>query len=168
MKIRQVMGAVGLTIAAWLAPGKAPQAAMIVYDSISIFQGQQGFTDSFSVTTPGTLTATVTAMPWLDTVNDLSFYMTGATGRLGSTLSGSGTESINIGQAGTYSANWFGNAQGLFDLGVVGVNIEFTPYATTVPLPASILLMLSALALLFAWPRIAPGVTPTSAAASLN
>jgi hypothetical protein len=155
MTLRQVMSAVGLMVAVFLAPVKAAHADMIVYDGFSLFQGQQAFTDSFTVTTPGTLTATVTAIPWLDTVTDLSFFLSSATGSLGSTMTGGGTESMKIGAPGTYSASWFGNAQGLFDLGVVGVNIEFTPYATTVSLPASIVLMLSGLGLLFAWPRFA-------------
>jgi hypothetical protein len=158
MKLGHILSAVGLAFAAWVLPGNAAHADMIIYDSMSIFEGQQAFTDSFSVATPGTLTVTITDVNWLDTVTDLSFFMSSPTGTVGSTLTGSGTESINLTSAGTYSANWFGNAQGLYDLGVVGINIEFRPNGVPVPLPASILLMLSGLGLLFAWPRIASSV----------
>jgi hypothetical protein len=164
MKLSHILSVIGLAGAAWLLPGKAAHADMIIYDSMAIFQGQQAFTDSFSVTTPGTLTVTMTDVPWLDTVTNLSFYMSSPTGIVGSPLNGAGTESINLSSAGTYSANWFGNAQGLYDLGVVGVSIEFRPNGTPVPLPASILLMLCGLALLFAWPRIAASL-PTARSA---
>jgi len=165
MKLSQIASVAGLVLATWLVPGKAAHADTIIYDSMAVFQGQQAFSDSFSVSTPGTLTVTVTDVPWLDTVTDLSFFMSSPTGTVGSTLNGAGTESITLSSAGTYSANWFGNAQGLYDLGVVGVNIEFRPNGTPVPLPASILLMLSGLGLLFAWPRIVPSL-PTPNAAS--
>jgi hypothetical protein len=165
MKLHRIVSAVGLLLAAWLVPQKAAHADMVVYDSISVFAGQQAFTDSFSVTTPGTLTVTMTNIPWLDTVTNLSFFMSSPTGTLGSTLNGSGTEAITISKPGTYTANWFGNAQGLYDLGVVGLNVEFHPNGTTVSLPASILLMLSGLGLLFAWPRLATALPPGHSAA---
>jgi hypothetical protein len=154
MTLRQVMIAMGLMVAAWLTPVRAAHADMIIYDGFSLFEGQQAFTDSFTVTSPGTLTATVTSIPWLDNVTDLSFFLSSASGPMGTTINGGGTESIKISAPGTYSASWFGNAQGLFDLGVVGVNIEFTPYTSTVALPTSIVLLLSGLGLLFVWPRV--------------
>jgi hypothetical protein len=167
MKLSQILSVAGLAVAAGLSPGKAAHADMIIYDSMAVFEGQQGFTDSFSVSTPGTLTVTVTDVPWLDTVTNLSFFMSSPTGAVGSTLNGAGTESITLNSPGTYSANWFGNAQGLYDLGVVGVNIEFRPNGTPVPLPASIILMLSGLGIVFAWPRIAPSL-PSPRAAELG
>jgi hypothetical protein len=63
--------------------------------------------------------------------------------------------------AGTYYAHWFGDAQGVYNLGVVGLKIQFQPGATAVPLPATLLLMLSGLGLLFGWQsRKAPVLTP--------
>jgi hypothetical protein len=169
MKLSPILSMLTHVAAAWLVPAGAAHADMIIYDSMTVFQGQQAFTDSFNVSTPGTLTVTVTGVPWLDTVTNLSFFMSSPTGTVGSTLAGAGTESISLNSPGTYSANWFGNAQGLYDLGVVGVNIEFRPNGTPVPLPASILLMLSGLGLLFAWPRIAPSLpTPRSADLSVS
>jgi hypothetical protein len=168
MKLSQIISAAGLAIAVWLVPGKAAHADMVIYDSMAMFQGQQAFTDSFSVATPGTLTVSVTSVPWLDTVTGLSFSLSSPTGTVGNSLSGGGSETINLASAGTYSANWFGNAQGLYNLGVVGVDIEFRPYASPVPLPTTILLMLSGLGLLFAWPRLAPSLTPQRSAVEMH
>jgi hypothetical protein len=164
MKLSRIMSAAMLVFTAWLAPGKAAHADMVVYDGMSILQGQQAFSDSFSVSAPGMLTVTVSNVPWLDAVTNLSFFMSSPKGTVGTMMSGAGTESISLSSPGTYSANWFGNAQGLYDLGVVGVNVEFRPNGAVVPLPVSILLMLSGLGLLFAWPRIAPSLpAPRSA-----
>lgn len=155
MKFRQILSALGLLLAAWMAPVQAAHADMVVFDSMSLFQGQQAFTETFSVTTPGTLNVTVSDIPWLDSVADLSFFLSSPKGVVGPTMNGGGNELISI-APGTYTASWFGNAQGAYDLGVVGVNIDFHPNGTPVGLPASVFLMLSGLGLLFAWPRIAP------------
>ena len=75
---------------------------------------------------------------------------------VGSTLSGASSESVSV-APGVYYAHWFGNAQGNFNEGVLGVNIQFQPN-TTVPLPASLLLMLSGIGILFGWQlRRTPG-----------
>ncbi|MGA2399425.1 MAG: hypothetical protein ABSG30_15355 [Steroidobacteraceae bacterium] len=161
MKFRQIMSAVGLLFAAWMVPGKAAYADMVVFDSMSLFQGQQAFTKTFSVATPGTLNVTVSDIPWLDSVANLSFFLSSPTGTVGPTQNGGGSELISL-APGTYTASWFGNAQGPYDLGVVGVNIDFHPNGTPVGIPASVLLMLSGLGLLFAWPRIAPALPSSS------
>jgi hypothetical protein len=159
MKYRDILKAVCLVLAIWVAPATGARAEMVVFDSMSFFQGQQGFAQTFTVTTPGTVSVSVTDVPWLDAVANLSFYLSSPTGVVGQTLSGSGNELISIGP-GTYTANWFGNAQGVYDMGVAGVDVNFYPSGTTVALPASLFLMLSGLGLLFAWPRMATGVDP--------
>jgi MYXO-CTERM domain-containing protein len=64
-----------------------------------------------------------------------------------------GGDSVNIG-AGTVYAHWFGDAQGPYNFGVLGVKIQFTPAGgTTVPLPRSLMLLVSGLGLLFGWQR---------------
>src|SRR5271156_2883683 len=107
MKFSQILSAVGLLFAAWMVPGKAAYADMVVFDSMSLFQGQQAFTETFSVTTPGTLNVTVSDIPWLDSVADLSFFLSSPKGVVGPALSGGGNELINI-APGTYTASWFG------------------------------------------------------------
>jgi len=165
MKFRQILCVMGVLFVAWIIPGKAAHADMVVFDSMSLVQGQQAFTQTFSVATPGTLSVTVSDIPWLDAVSNLSFFLSSPKGVAGPTLSGGGSESMNI-AAGTYTASWFGNAQGPYDLGVVGVNIDFHPNGTPVGIPASVLLMLSGLGLLFAWPRIAPTLPSRSTPAA--
>jgi hypothetical protein len=150
MKLRQLLVTSALALAACAMSGGAVQAETVLYDGISLFQGQQAFTDSFTLSTPGTLTMTLSNIPWLDQVSDLTGFLSTSSGVVGTTI-GAGTESLSLGP-GTYSAHWFGDAQGTYNLGVVGMSIEFQPtWTTPVSLPGSLLLMLSGLGLLFGW-----------------
>jgi hypothetical protein len=160
MKLRRFLPASVLLLAAWALPGGAARADSILYDGISLFSGQQSFTQSFNVTTPGTLTFALSNIPWLDTVSSLSGFLSNSSGELGTTITGQGTESFNVG-AGTYYAHWFGDAAGTYNLGVVGLRIGFQPGVTAVSLPTSVVLMLSGLGLLFGWQsRKTPALAP--------
>jgi len=117
-----------------------------LYDSSGFIQGQQSFVQSFDITTPGTLTVSLSDIPWLDTISNLNFFVTSATGTIGS-YEGQGTESINVGP-GVIFAHWFGDANGTFGVGAYGIKIQFQP-STPVPLPPSLLLSLSGLLILF-------------------
>lgn len=154
MKFNHILVAASLILAAGVMPAGAARAETVLYDGMTVVQGQQGFTESFYVSTPGTLTMTVTDIPWLDTVSNLTFFLSSSSGLLGTTQS-DGSETINV-QPGTIYAHWFGDAQGTYDLGVVGVNVQFQPNGTVVGLPASLLLMLSGLGLVFGWQRRIP------------
>jgi hypothetical protein len=160
MKLRMFLAA-PLLLAAWIMPAGAARADTILYDGISVISGQQSFTESFNVTGPGTLTFSLSSIPWLDTVSNLSGFLSSSSAQIGTTLIGAGTESFNV-DAGTYYAHWFGDAAGTYNLGVVGLNIDFQPGgATPVGLPTSLVLMLSGLGLLFGWQsRRAPALTP--------
>jgi hypothetical protein len=70
---------------------------------------------------------------------------------LNPTANGGGSETYSVG-AGPIYAHWFGNAAGIYDLGVIGVTISFQP-TLPVPLPASLVLLLSGLGVLFGWQR---------------
>lgn len=157
MKLRALLAAAALLLSAWIMPAEA-RADTLIYDGISLFSGQQSFTQSFTVTTAGTLTFSLSTISWLDTVSDLSGFLSTTSGEIGSTI-GAGTESVSV-AAGTYYAHWFGDAQGTYNLGVVGLKINFQP-VTPVSLPASLVLMLSGLGLLFGWQsRRVSGLTP--------
>jgi len=48
--------------------------------------------------------------------------------------------------------HWFGDASGAYDLGVYGLKVTFQPNGVTpVPLPGSLLLLLSGIGFLMAW-----------------
>jgi hypothetical protein len=160
MKYRQILKMLCFSLSAWAASAGAAQAETVIFDSMSFFQGQEGFTQTFNVATAGTLSVSLSDVPWLDNVANLSFFLSSPTGTVGQALSGNGSELISVGP-GTYTANWFGNAAGTYNMGVVGVDVNFYPQGTTVPLPASIFLMLTGLGLLFAWPRVTGDVQPS-------
>lgn len=146
-----------------LAVGATMSAAHAapVYDGISLISGQQSFTDSFSVAGPGTLTMSLTSVPWLDVVSNLSGFLSSSSGQIGTTINGAGTESFDL-VAGTYYAHWFGDAHGTYNLGVVGLKIDFQPNsATPVPLSKSLVFLLSGLGLLFGWQSRKPGSATT-------
>ncbi len=148
MKVRTLLPA-ALLAAACALPGMA-SADSVLYDSLSIISGQQSTVQSFSVSTPGTLTITLSDLPWLDPVTGLSAFLSTPSAMVGNSF-GAGTQSFDV-AAGTYYAHWFGTAAGTYNLGVVGMEITFSPSnVTAVPLPASLILMLSAAGMLFGW-----------------
>jgi hypothetical protein len=149
MKLRHVLPT-ALMSAAALAGSGAAHAETLLYDGISLFSGQQSFTDSFTLTTPGTLNITLSNIPWLDTVSDLTGFVSTSSGMIGNAI-GAGTESLSVGP-GTYYAHWFGDAQGVYNLGVVGMQIGFQPSGmSAVPLPTTLILLLSGLGVLLGW-----------------
>jgi hypothetical protein len=168
MKSQPFFTALSLLLGAWVLSIGAARADTVLYDSAGFVQGQQSFVQSFNITTPGTLTVTLSEFSWLDTISNLTGFVSTSSGVMGSTFS-SGSESFSIG-AGTIYAHWFGEAQGTYDIGVLGVKIMFQPNGVTaVPLPASLILLLSGLGVLLGWQRRArdPSAAPdhTTAAA---
>jgi hypothetical protein len=149
MKIQQFLPASILLFACGLMSAEAARAGTVLYDSASIIAGQGGATQSLDLSAPGTLTITITNIPWLDVVADLTCFLSTTTGVVGNKMYAAGSESVSVGP-GTYYANWFGDAQGMYNEGVVGVKIQFQP-ASTVSLPASLVLLLSGLGMLFGW-----------------
>ena len=141
------MSAILLAIAGFAALSGAPirsaSASEVILDSSGFITGQQTLTDTFSVSGPGTLTVTLTDMVWPVALASLDMTVGTAQGLLGPEV-GVGTNSFQVNGGGQVIAQWFGTAQGPLDAGVYGLKIEFTP----VPLPASIVLLLSALGLL--------------------
>ena len=161
MNVKKFFAASLLISSAWTVPFTAAHASTVLYDSATFVQGQQAGVQSFDITTPGTLTVTLTDIAWLDVVSDLTASVTTASGVVG-TSTGAGSESFSVG-SGTVFAHWFGDASGASDLGVLGIEVVFqAANATPVPLPASLLLLLSGLGVLFGWQR--REILPTVAA----
>jgi hypothetical protein len=152
MKSRTFAASALLVLGIWLTPFAASRADSVLYDASSFVEGQQSFTQSFNVSGPGTLTVSITDIAWLDIVSDLNCFLSTASGLINPAANGGGSETFSVGSGPIY-AHWFGSAQGIYDLGVIGVKITFQPAGIPVPLPASLVLLLSGLGVLFGWQR---------------
>jgi hypothetical protein len=154
MKSQTFAASALLALGIWLTPFTASRADAVLYDAGSFVQGEQSFTQSFNISGPGTLTVSMSDVPWLDIVSDLNCFLSTASGLINPAANsgGSGSESFSVGSGPIY-AHWFGSAQGVYDLGVIGVKITFQPAGIPVPLPASLVLLLSGLGVLFGWQR---------------
>jgi hypothetical protein len=141
MQLKHFLTAALLCVA--LARVDTVRADTVMYDSVGFIQGNQSFVDTLNITTPGTLTITLSDVPWLDAISNLSLFLTSASGTFGPAMNG-GSESLKVG-AGTFYAHWFGEADGQFQLGVYSLKISFQPDVSPVPLPASAILLLSGL-----------------------
>lgn len=140
----------GMFGAGALAAGTA--GAEMMYDGAGFIRGQQAGMESFNVSGPGTLTVQLSNVAWPVPLGSLNAVISSASGLLGPEM-GAGTSSFKVMGAGEIFAQWFGTAQGPLDVGVYALNIDFQPIGVTpVPLPTSIALLASGLALL-GWQR---------------
>jgi hypothetical protein len=151
VRLKSLFAATIVVIGAGLLPMSAVQADTVLYNSAGFIQGKQSYVQSFDITTPGTLTVTLTNIPWLDTIADLNCFLTSSSGLIAKAM-GVGTESISVGSGMIY-AHWLGDASGAYDLGVYGLKITFQPNAAPVGLPGSLILLLSGLGVLLGWQR---------------
>ena len=153
MKIRHLVATAVAGIAAGVIP-LAAQADTVLYEGIATIGGQQSTSQSLNIPTPGTLTVSLTSIPWFATLSDLGFFLSTATNVVAGSTMATGTESLSVSPGKIY-ANWFGeDAGGAYGFGTYGVNISFKPNAgSVVPLPASLLLLLSGLGILLGWQR---------------
>lgn len=162
MKVKHAYLAAACGLALQAACLQSASADTVLYDQSGFVTGQQSFSQSFNLDTPGVLTVTLQNVAWPQQLSSLDLLLSSAEGSIAPVM-GAGTASFNIG-SGTLFAQWFGTAQqGGLNLGVFGLKIEFSP--TVVPLPASITLFLSGLALL-AWQRRTRVANPMSLSAS--
>ncbi|HEY2685598.1 MAG TPA: VPLPA-CTERM sorting domain-containing protein [Steroidobacteraceae bacterium] len=139
-------------LTALLILGASPsfaRADTVLWDADNFVIGQQANVLPVTVANGGMFTVSLSDVPWLDTLQNMSFFLTSASGAIGPSLT-QGTESFYL-APGTYYAHWSALANGTYDVGVEHLEMQFQPMAP-VPLPASVLLMLSGLAVLF-WQR---------------
>jgi len=142
----------GLFGAGALAAVGSAGAAQVIYDGAGFIRGQQAGMESFNISGPGTLTVELTNVAWPVSLASLNAVISSPlSGLLGPEM-GEGTQSFQVTTGEEIFAQWFGTAQGPLDAGVYGLKIEFTPNAFPVPLPTSIGLLVSGLALL-GWQR---------------
>jgi hypothetical protein len=146
MRSQNFFAVTALLFAVGLAPLTSARASTVLEDSTKVMQGAQSFGDSFTVSTPGTLTVSVASIPWLDGISDFQFSLAAATGLVKPSM-GAGTHSFDI-SPGTYYGMLFGDANGKYKLGLFNLEITFQPQSAVVPLPSSLVLMLSGLGIL--------------------
>jgi hypothetical protein len=128
-------------------------AGQVLYQGVGFLQGTQSFSQSFNLTSPGTLTVTLGNVNWPTQLSSLNLLVTSVSGAAGPEM-GAGISTFNV-NAGDVFAQWFGTAQGPLNAGVYSLEIQFQPSAgsgNAVPLPTSIALFLSGLGLLI-WQR---------------
>lgn len=153
MKFRNFfLAAVSTLVIASIGQGRA-EAGEVLYDGTGFLQGTQSFVQSFNLTSPGTLTVTLTNVAWPQSLASLNMLLTSASGIVGSEM-GAGTAVFDIKKGDDIFAHWFGTAQGPLNTGLYSLKIDFQAAGggTPVPLPTSILLLLSGLGLLI-WHR---------------
>lgn len=158
VQIRRLFASIVMGIGAWVLPFGLAQASTVLYSGAGFIQGAQSFVQSFDITTPGTITVTLSNIPWLDTISGLNCFLTTASRPLGPSLD-VGTQSMSVGTQsisvapGMIYAHWFGDANGTYGLGVYGMKITFQPSGSIVALPDSLILLLSGLGVLLGWQR---------------
>ncbi len=148
MNIRLIVTMAACILCATL--GRA-HASEVLYDGTGFLTGQQSFVQSFNIIGPGTLTVSLSNVAWPEQLASLDMVLSSAGGSLLGPEMGAGSDSFHV-DGGVVFAQWFGRAQGPLDTGLYSLNVQFQPGVTPVPLPTSLALLLSGLALL-AWQR---------------
>jgi hypothetical protein len=148
-----VLGLAFLTL-----PIKPANADTVLYDGSGFLTGTQSFAQSFNLTAPGTLTVTLSNVAWPQKLASLNLVFSSANGLMGPEI-GEGTYSFAVAAGGNVFAQWFGSAQGPLNAGVYSLKIDFRSISgVPVPLPTSLVLLLSGFALLL-WHRRELGST---------
>ena len=152
MRSKYQLTAMILGFALYALPMGRASADTVLYDGAGFLQGTESFSQTFNLTAPGTLTVTLSNIAWPQQLASLNFLLSSSSGTMGPEMS-TGTYSFNVVTGGNVFAQWFGTAQGPLNAGVYSLKIDFQPLGgTAVPLPASVVLLLSGLALLL-WQR---------------
>ncbi len=159
MKIRNILLAAVGALACWSLSPRQADASQVLFNGVGFMQGTQTFTDSFRLSSPGTLTVTLGNVNWPQPLASLNLLLSSPNGALGPEM-GAGTSTFNV-KSGDVFAQWFGTAQGGLNAGVYSLEVQFQPNTSTgnpVPLPTSIALLLSGMGLLL-WQRRTRGAT---------
>jgi len=143
MMMKTVIAAAIVSCVAMLAMVPRAEAGSIDLLDTSYTVSTQGAVavNTFNLSEAGTLTLTLTDLKWPSALQDASFLLTTASGTVLGRGTGFGSESFQIGAAGTIYAVTFGQAAPIRGLtigyGSYGVSANFQP----VPLPAPMALL---------------------------
>jgi hypothetical protein len=154
IKTMLLMPRVGwITCLALLCLSQAPHARAdtMLLSTTTMVSGTESAVFSFDAPSAGTVTATLSNLPWPTPLSTLSFLATSATETLSSwSAPVTQAESFQVG-AGTYFAHIMAAATGPLNLGIYSLNLSFAP---AVPLPASDWLLVIGVLILFGLTRI--------------
>jgi len=139
----------------WLSLAPHARADTMLLSTTTMVSGTASAVFSFDAPSAGWVTATVSNLPWPDSLKTLDFQATSASATL-STWSAldsnqTHTESFLVGQ-GTYFAHILAIAQGDLDMGLYSLNLTFSP--NVVPLPTSNWMLLTGILVLFGFTRV--------------
>ena len=118
-------------------------AATIVYEDVDFIKGSDTRSESFLIKQAGSYQVTLSDFQFPKSFTELDLLIGTSVAPNSGSIHGPGTFSFNA-TPGTYWANVFGIADKPFDIGLYGIRIEQISMSP-VPLPASILLLGSAL-----------------------
>jgi hypothetical protein len=148
----------GVLLVGWLFGAQA-NAASVVYEDVGFIRGVGFESDSFMVSADGTYRASLTDFNFPVKFDELNFTITTLNADLTGmheidSLSGAGWFDFEASSGITYYANVHGVAGGRLDLGLYGIGVAaLNAPVSSVPLPAPLLLLSSALVVIGAFGR---------------
>lgn len=149
------------TVLSSITPLSTASASVDLLSSVGFVRGSQAFSDALNITTPGTLSVTLASVPWLDTLQNLNCFVSAPGGKIIGSPSNNGFETVDVG-AGTIYVNWSAQASGPLSLGAYSIDVRFSPAVAPVPLPGSLILLLSGLGVVGSRFRTRPLQVPGS------
>lgn len=154
MKAKNLFGAIlGMSVLISAAFGTAAEAATVAYEDVGFIRGVGDQSESFTVASAGSYRVTLTDFTMPSNFDQLTLSVTTRRNEIDS-ISGSGWFDFSAEVGTTYFANLYGVAGGALDLGLYGISVESVAATVApVPVPASLFMMVSALAAMGAFGR---------------
>jgi len=126
-------------------------ASLVVYEDAGFITNQTNFTNSFEIEQSGNYQATLTDFNFPESVSNFGLAVTAATDITFGSIFNAGSFSFDA-TPGTYYVHLFGVAGGNLNLGLYGIQIDQLNMSA-VPLPTSVVFLMSGLVILFAFGR---------------